>query len=676
MKHFAPVVIFSAVLAAPAWPQGPKLVPKPRSLKAAQGELKLASPVAIAVASSEDRGSAETLAEELKTTHGLKVAMGADKAVIRIARAGTPEIDREIARLGLDRKALDNREGYVIGVSPAGALVAGKTAAGVFYGVQTLRQLVAPGGRIPAVAISDWPALRHRGLSVDISRGPILTEEQMKALIRAAAEYKLNMLSFYMEHVFRYKHAPLVAPDGGDITPELARRLSVYARNLHIDLVPQQQTFAHLHHMLKFERYADMAEVPYGSVITPESEETYGWIKNTAAQLAESFPSRFLHIGSDETWELGEGRAKPRADKIGVGDVYVQHMQRDADMLRPLKRKLMFWGDIALRHGELIPKLPKDLVAMTWVYNPKDDFSSYIAPFRDAGFEFFVCPGLNNWNRIYPNVSDALVNINNFVRDGKKMGAAGMFNTHWADDGEALFNVNWYAILFSAAAAWQPGDVDTPEFDRSFDWTFYRNTDATFANVVHKLDKIHGVLRSAGVGDAGDRLFWFDPFSESGAALTAKLRPAASEVRRLAEDALVDLETQAAKARRNQRSLLFLKLSAKRLDYLGMKVQFSSRIGELYREAQSGQPGSTLSRINSTNGFLQDLRDYANECRALYREAWLAENRPYWLDNVLVRYDAEALYWVQKSRQFSEIAQQYAQSKKLPEPEKFGLYLP
>jgi N-acetyl-beta-hexosaminidase len=138
---------------------------------------------------------------------------------------------------------------------------------------------------VPSVAISDWPALRYRGLSVDISRGPILTEARMEELIRTAAEFKLNILSFYMEHVFPYRHTPLLAPAGGEFPPDLAQRLSAYARRHHIELVPQQQTFGHLHHMLKFERYAELAEVLHGFVITPESAGTYEWILEVARQL-------------------------------------------------------------------------------------------------------------------------------------------------------------------------------------------------------------------------------------------------------------------------------------------------------------------------------------------------------------------------------------------------------
>ncbi len=659
------------------WTADLRLVPAPRRLAPGSGELTLRAPVRIHVAHAEDRRAGETLIAELREIHELEATFSpAESAQIRLLRAGDAAAESEIARLGLDREALKHDEGYLLHSGAGGALVIGRTAAGVFYGAQTLRQLIAPSGRLPVVSIADWPALRYRGLSVDVSRGPIPNREQLERLIRIAAEFKLNMLSLYMEHVFAYRHAPLVAPEGGEFTPAMARELSEVARRYHIELVPQQQTFGHLHHMLKFERYAPLAEIPHGSVITPGEKGTYEWIVQACRQLAEAFPGTFLHIGSDETWELGQGRSRPEAERIGVGRLYVGHMQKVAEMLRPLGRRLMFWGDIALRHAGLIPELPRDLVAMTWTYDPRESFGDYIEPFRKAGIAFFVCPGLNNWNRVFPNVSNALANIAGFVRDGKRAGALGMFNTHWADDGEALLNQNWYGILYSAAAAWQEHEPSPEEFHAAFDWVFYRNTDRTFADAIRRLDEAHRILQRAGVGDASNRLFWLDPFAAAGAALTARIAPVASELRLFAEDALAALESAEEKARRHRESLLSLKLAAKRLDYLGMKVQYGQRIGEIYREALKARAPRNFGRINSTNGMLQDLRDYANELKDLYRRAWLAENRPYWLDNVLVRYDDEALLWTRRIRLFTDAAQQYNLWQHLPPPEQLGLQLP
>lgn len=679
------LIISSALLLAGALSaQDLKLIPLPRSIERLEGALVLNGPVRIAVASpaAEDRFAAGLLLEELKRTRGIQASIVSEgESRVLIGRPGNRAIDEELSRRKLDVSALANSESYLLHVNRAGVVLASKTAEGVFYGLQTLRQLIGANTQIPAVSIADWPALRYRVLSIDINRGPILTEDSLRSAIRTMAEYKMNMLSLYLEHVFQYSHSPVAAPPGGEVSPEMIRRLGVYARQYHVDLVAHQQLFGHLHNLLKFELYAGMGEIPHGSVLSPASEKTYEWIRQSAEQLAKAFPSRFMHFGADETWELGEGQSREMARESGAAGVYLRHVQRVVELLRPLGKRLFLPGDIVLKHPEIIPKLPKDLIAVSWVYAPRDDYSASIEPFRKAGLDWFCSTTVHNWNRVFPAFSQTVANVNNFARDAKKSGALGMIATHWADDGEALFNMTWYGVVFSAAAAWQPGTVDTGAFDRAFDWAFYRNADETFVTAIRNLYRIHELLASAGVGGATDALFWTDPFSPHGAEVMRKAYPVASRLRLLAEQALADVAAAKAKPRRHAETIRFLQFAARRMDYLGMKIQFAKEIGDMYRAVQA-EPSDTaraqnrLRRIRGMDGLLPSLRDYTNEVKALYREAWLSENRPYWLDNVLVRYDNEALGWIRKMQLFDDAAQQYFSMKALPDPEKLGLYLP
>ncbi|MCX6625766.1 MAG: beta-N-acetylhexosaminidase [Acidobacteria bacterium] len=374
----------------------PKLIPYPQALTVTGGMVPVTGKLAVRL--TRDTAGARFAVESLWMRFQKAPAEARGFHVLAGVR-GDAGLEA-VAGQKRNRAALGRAEGYVLEVTPAGIVVVGADEAGLFYGLRTLAQLARPEG-VPQVRIEDWPALRHRGLSVDISRGPVLTDEQMRALIRTLADFKMNLLSFYMEHVFPYRHAPLVAPETG-LTAERFTKLATYARQFHVDLVPQQQTFGHLHNMLKLELYADMAETPNGTVLAAENERGYRWIEQAAEQLAQTFASPFLHIGSDETFELGEGQSRALVGRIGVGEAYMLHMQRVTRMLRPLGKRLMFWGDIALNHPELLPKLPKELIAMTWNYEAKDDFRGWIEPFRKAGMEVMVSPGLNNWGGFTP----------------------------------------------------------------------------------------------------------------------------------------------------------------------------------------------------------------------------------------------------------------------------------
>ena len=98
--------------------------------------------------------------------------------------------------------------------------------------------------------------MRYRGFHDDLSRGPVPTLDFQKKQIRTLAAYKVNVYSPYFEHTLLYPSNPLIAPPGGAMTPDQVRELVAYAARYHIDVIPEQEAFGHLHHMLKYEIYS------------------------------------------------------------------------------------------------------------------------------------------------------------------------------------------------------------------------------------------------------------------------------------------------------------------------------------------------------------------------------------------------------------------------------------
>src|SRR5882762_5914034 len=483
-------VIASAFGLAAAQPADMQIIPPPKQLNQSEGRFDAGHEARIVLAdsrSAEDRFAAQDFADDMKQAAGLGLSIGnSARRPILIGQIDLPRIQQALKRAGADPGQKLTDEGYVLAVSLNEVVVAGKTSTGTFYGLQTLKQLVRCEGAaafIPGVKIVDWPTMRWRAVSDDISRGPVPTVDYIKRQIRTEAFFKLNLHSFYMEHTFASDSHPLIGPAGGSLTPAEIRELVAYARQYHVELVPEQQTFGHLHKALRLEKYAELAETPYGDVLSPQQEASYKLIADWYRELNELFPGQFFHIGADETFELGEGQSREAARTRGVGAIYFEHLNRVRDVLKPYNRRLMFWGDIALHHPDLIGNIPKDMIVMNWQYGVRDDFGDSINPFKDAGLEQFVCPGAQNWNQVFPNLDAATKNIANFVRDGQRADAIGMMNTTWDDDGESLFEMAWHPIVLGGAASWQEGALDIQEFDRDFDWAFFRNDGDQFVKV-------------------------------------------------------------------------------------------------------------------------------------------------------------------------------------------------
>ena len=658
------------------------VIPQPRQLLVTRDEFRLSSASSITLAdarSEDDRLAAQDFSEDVKETSGFSLKLGkSHKQPILIGTVDQAVVQAALKRGGLDIAADLDPEGYLLSVTANEVVVAGKTPAGVFYGLQTLKQLVrgeSGAAFIQGVKITDWPAMRWRAVSDDISRGPVPTVDYIKRQIRTEAYFKLNMHSFYMEHTFASVANPLIGPTGASLTPEEIRELVTYAHRYHIELVPEQQTFGHLHKALRLEKYAELAETPYGDVLSPQQEGTYKLIADWYRELSEVFPGKFFHIGEDETFELGEGQSREAARTRSVGAVYFEHLNRVREVLKPYNRRLMFWGDIALNHPDLIGNIPKDMIVMNWRYGARDDYSPVIKPFKNAGLDQFVCPGVSSWNQIFPNVDASSKNIINFVRDGQQAGALGMMNTTWDDDGESLFEMTWYGIVLGAAASWQIGVLDQHSFDSDFDWAFFRNDGDQFVKAIRSLGSVNTVL---GLNMASDDLFWRDPFTtpfqNQARANVEKIR----QMRLNVETAYESLLQSPQRARRNRSMIPALVFAAQRFDHLGRRMQVVMKFSDQYWDTYLNLGDRVKARqLRYYYGAIyNNLREMAEELAMLkegYRQQWLAENRSYWLDSVLARYDQAISMWLAKSRATDEALRRYEATSTLPAPEEFGL---
>src|SRR5437899_4431757 len=578
-----------AGVGANAQTPNPQIIPAPKQLTANEGKFDIGLDTRMALAdgqSAEDRFAAQDFIDDVKQAAGVTVRFGGNSArrEILIGRIDLTRIQQALKRAALDSSQQLSDEGYILSVGLHEVVVAGKTTTGTFYGLQTLKQLVrgdSANAFIPGMKIVDWPTMRWRAVSDDISRGPVPTVDYIKRQIRTQAFFKINMHSFYMEHTFASESNPLIGPAGGSLTPAEIRELVAYARRYHVELVPEQQTFGHLHKALRLEKYAGLAETPYGDVLSPQQEGSYKLIADWYRELNELFPGKFFHIGEDETFELGEGQSREAAKARGVGAVYFEHLNRVRDVLKTYNRRLMFWGDIALNHPDLIGNIPKDMIVMNWDYAPKDEYAPRLKPFKDAGLDQFVCPGVHSWNQIFPNLDAASKNIVNFVRDGQKAGALGMMNTSWDDDGETLFEMTWYGIVLGGAASWQNKAVELSRFDNDFDWAFFRNDGDQFVKAIRALGGVNTVL---GIGTSDD-LFWHDPFSSTFVNQTRASEEKIRQMRLSVESAEESITVNQKRARRNRPMLPALLLAAQRLDHLGRRMEVVEKFSNQYWDA-------------------------------------------------------------------------------------------
>ena len=552
---------------------------------------------------------------------------------------GLPEKDQAFGRVareaGIWPEDRVGSEGYTASIEPGRILVAAHDVVGLFYGAQTLRQLVrayAGEGRIPAMTIRDWPDLEWRGLMDDISRGPLPTLAYMKEQVRRLAEMKMNVFSHYVEHVIATKsHGDLSPPEA--LTVEDMRELSEYARRYHVTVVGNFQSFGHFQSILSHPQYQSLGEGK--SLISPALPESYVFLEEIYDELVPAFDAPFFNVNADETFDLGRGASRARVDSLGAGVVYAEHVNRLNALVRSHGTRMMIWGDILLNHPEVIPMIPQNVFIATWNYSPLDSFDDFIIPFRTAGYDVVVAPGVLNSSRIMPDFRESITNIANFVRDGVQHGARGMLMTVWDDGGSALFERDWLGVAYAADQSWN-SDPEDETFRERFSRGLYADESLAIPRSIALLNQLADLAPTDAMNE---QVFWTELVPARGQSVQINLQDW-DRVLEIADSAEAVLAAADPGLRPAEHAAYHFTISQYR-HMARSRMQLLSA-ARAYREASFLQVDhraaareavvESISRVDSTMESLTSLR---NE----YRQRWLRENRTYALDRVLEQYE-------------------------------------
>lgn len=551
-------------------------------------------------------------------------------------------------------------QGYSLISTGDGVTIASRDGAGAFYGVMTLAQLpVRVNGRyrLPCVRIDDRPALPWRVLSDDVSRGPLPSMKYFKERIRTIAAFKMNGYSPYMEHVFLSPTDPLPAPDDG-ITPAQLREIAEYAARYHVTLIPEQQTFAHMHNTLRVEQYAPAAEFPHGFLLSPGSTLASEYLRRIIGQERAAIGAApFFHIGSDETATLGEGATQGYVDAHGGRSaVYADHVNAMAQLVAP--SRVMLWDDGIEGDPTIMERIPRNAVVVNWHYDARATYAPFIETVARGGLEQMVAPGAGNWNRIFPNASEAIRNEATFIREGVRAHVLGVFETVWHDDGETLYEATWYPVLFAADQAWSVGEQSQEQFLAAFPSAFFGVDDARYARDARALGELDAQL-----GGFSDRLFWADPFDAASAARVANVDLRA--LRLTAEAAETDLLTDTPPLHANAARVMLL--AARRYDTLGRRYQIAGEVRFYYDHAKT-HPDDAVRDLLWCKYWFWETRDMDESIAPLYARAWLYESRAGHLASNLERYHLDAQQAIERAdaidRAYYDV---YRKTKTLPD---------
>ena len=371
---------------------------------------------------------------------------------------------------------IKHNEGYRLEISTTEIRIMASGNAGVYYAIQTLRELIkSEGSQLQACRIDDYPQFERRGVYYDAARGKVPTIETLKELIEWLASLKINEFQIYIKNAFSWKAHPAIGRGFSPYKPQDLLEIQAHCKLHHINFVPSIATLSHSELTLQLPQYRHLAELPGsngwegGTMLCPTDPKSFKFTTELHREFLPLFESVDVNLCCDEPWELGRGRSKRTADKIGRGQVYLNFLLKLHRNCQKLGKRMNVWGDIILKYPELINQLPKDIVMLNWDYNAQGANIPRTGEFVDAGLSVIACPGTSGWQRHGTDLPNAMANVSNFAGTAAKHNITGILNTDWGDFGHRnTMGVSLHGYAHGAAHAWHTKGVDNESFTERF----------------------------------------------------------------------------------------------------------------------------------------------------------------------------------------------------------------
>ena len=377
--------------AAAARPDLP-LVPWPRSVERGTGSFRITRATRIVAADARLAPLAAYAADLVEAELGWRPAVARRASGAAIVLALAPD-------------TAGGPESYRLTVRPGGITIRAPREQGLFYGLQTLRQLVAASragaaGTVPAVRIADAPRFRYRGMHLDVARH-FFPPEFVKRYIDLLSRYKLNTFHWHLTddqgwrlEIRRYPRLTSIGawrketilekhfdpyrgdgvPHGGFYTQDQVRDIVRYAAARHVTIVPEIEMPGHAQAAIAAHPSLACTEGPFevSSVwgvdedIFCPSEATFQFLQNVLTEVMELFPGRYIHIGGDEApkrrWkESPVAQAVMRRERLRTeAELQSWFVRRIERFLTARGRRLIGWDEIL--EGGLAPRA----TVMSW----------------------------------------------------------------------------------------------------------------------------------------------------------------------------------------------------------------------------------------------------------------------------------------------------------------------
>lgn len=397
----------------------------------------------------------------------------------RCPRAGKP------IRLQLTKQHVPaSPEGYLLEVNDKGVRISARDRAGLFYGCQTLEQLMEDSRDfnvpIPAMLITDYPAISYRAVHFDVKHHLDRMDYYYREIDKLA-RYKINAVIWELEDKLRYARRPEIgAPNA--ISKQEMQALCRYAKERNIEISPLVQGLGHAGFILK--HHWELRENPASDwEFCPSDPRTYDLQFDLYRDAIEAMPyGRYLHIGGDEITAIGIDERCKATGKTPF-ELQMIWLKKVCDFATAHGRIPIFWDDMPLKYGgvwdlvnsnetareieakwndkkleEGISLFPKECVYMRWNYKDatRPGHQRILQWYHDKGLKVMGATAASFGSSPFMPRENSLASyIRGFSQLVARNQLEGILATAW-DDGSPHSETVWRGYITQGEYGWNP----------------------------------------------------------------------------------------------------------------------------------------------------------------------------------------------------------------------------
>ena len=464
-----------ALFLTPLRARGFSLIPAPQQVELGTMDVVIDGSWALGSNVGTEDIAVKRLIKGAAELHGLTFSKKGGKKIVLSVNPGTVK--------GTDDPAI-NEQGYLLKVTPETVEITGNGKTGLFYGVQSLLQLLRrdPAGRLvlPGCVIRDWPAMQLRFVHWDTKHHQKRIET-MKRLIDWHAFFKVNMIAIEIEDKYEYPRHPVIGAPGAYTKAEM-QELTRYALEQHIQIVPDVQSPAHMAYVLKHKEFAHLKADPASNYQACMCDpEAINLIFDMYQDMIDATPGvDYFLVSTDEVYYAGIcDKCKRPYNPENRSLAWAEFAVNAHDWLAKRGRRMIAWVEYPLLSKD-ISLLPPDLINGVMSNN-----KAFIDMQNKVGIRQLAYSSIQGSERLFSNYfSTNYIGISRTVREGIAAGAKpiGSFAAAWDDCGlhEEVFHLGWATVT---QYAWNPYGPTTEQTVADFMDVFYGQSSPDMTSV-------------------------------------------------------------------------------------------------------------------------------------------------------------------------------------------------